>query len=93
MLGEPPVERPQWAAPQRPFDVAEQDHALLVGGVGGGVDVGLVEHHRLAIAPVVALAIDVDVAAGVVRRLQPKMKAQRASVRVAVPHQPGARRQ
>ncbi|MNS78572.1 hypothetical protein D3C72_1121900 [compost metagenome] len=65
----------------------------MVGGVLGVVDVGLVEHHGLAIAPVVALAVDVDVAAFDARRPQAQVVAQRTGERVAVAHEAAARGQ
>ncbi len=78
---------------QRTLDVAEQDDALLVGGVGGVVDEGLVEQDGFAVLPEVALAVDLDVAVGRVRRDQAQVVAHRARVRVAVAHQRALGRQ
>ncbi|KAG1183044.1 hypothetical protein G6F35_015452 [Rhizopus arrhizus] len=78
---------------QRPGDVAEQDHAIIRRLVVRMVDVGLVEHHPLAIAPALLDAVHFDVAAVVVGRGQAQVQAQRTGERVAVRAQFTARRQ
>src|SRR5215211_4387437 len=75
-----------------PLDIAEQD-ARLVGGVLGVVDIGLVEQRILAVAPRIGNAVDHDAApAGVSRRHQAEVVAQRSGDGVAMLHQrtPGA---
>ncbi len=51
----------------------------------------LVEHHRFAIAPVIVLTVDVDVAAGIIRRIQAQVITVGTRVRIAMAHQLGAR--
>ncbi len=78
------VEPAHQARAQRPLDVAEQDHARDIGVVARPVDVGLVEHHRHAVAPHQPLAVDVDEARLRVRRDQAEVIAQRAGERIAM---------
>ena len=55
------------------------------------MNVGLIEHHRFAIAPMVVLAIDIDVATFSVGCVQSEVITVRTGIRVAVAHQSGAR--
>jgi hypothetical protein len=61
-----------------------RNDAIVFGRVLGAMDERLVEHDRLAVAPAVAAAVDLDVAAIVARRHEPEVVAQRARVRIAV---------
>ena len=81
------------AAGQRPLDVAEQDHARLVGLVLGPVNERLVENDRFAVAPVVGLAVDENAALFRIRRRKPEVVAQRSGERVAMLAQITSRRQ
>ena len=53
----------------------------------------LVEHHRLAVAPVVVLTVDINVATGVVWRVQAQMVTVGPGIWVAMTDQFGTRRQ
>ncbi|MNF94925.1 hypothetical protein D3C84_776540 [compost metagenome] len=55
------------------------------------MDVGLVEHHGLTVAPVIALAVDVDVAPFIIRRFQAQVVTVTAGIRIPMANQPGAR--
>src|ERR1043166_1316407 len=93
MLADPAIDRGHEAELHRPLDVAEQDDAIHVRAVFGGVDVGLVEHDGFAVAPHALLAIDDDEAVFGVRRDQPEGIAQRSGERVAMRAELGTRRQ
>src|SRR5262249_43624445 len=57
----------RWRERHGPLNVAEQDDTIDIRLVFGVVQIGLVEDDVLAIAPKVALSIDVDVAVGIAR--------------------------
>lgn len=74
VAAEPAVEGGGPALGQRPLDVAEENDAVVFGGVFRVVDEGFIEHHRLAVAPVVALAVHLDEAGRVVGVNSPRWK-------------------
>src|SRR5450631_1211053 len=80
----PMIDRGHDAARQRPLDVAEQDHAQLVGLVFGPVHVRFVEYDGFTVAPVVGLAVDENAALFRVRRRKPEVIAQRSRERIAM---------
>ena len=88
-----PIEPAGRRCPQRPLDIAKQHDTLMLRGVGSMMNEGLVEHHRLAITPVIGLTIDLNVAARVIGRDQSKVITQRARIGITVPYQSGAGRQ
>src|SRR5665213_4635387 len=53
---DPAIDRGHGAGAQRPLDVAEQDDAVVAGGVLGVVQIGLVEQDVAALGPVVAVS-------------------------------------
>src|SRR5882724_8721851 len=81
------VYRRREATTQRTSHIAEQDDSILVGFVHRLVNIGLVEHDGLAVAPTIGMAINVDSAFVVVRRNETEMAAQRSRVGISVGHQ------
>src|SRR5579871_3264136 len=78
---DPAVHRGHRAGLERTLDVAEQDDAVVAGGVLGIVQIGLVEQQILAVMPGVVVAVDDDAAlAGRFRRDEAEMIAQRAGI-------------
>lgn len=75
MASQPVVNFLRPAVAHRPFNIAEQNQAILTTGIFRIVDIGLVKQHAFSIAPTVTLAIHLDKAAVIVRRCQAQMKA------------------
>src|SRR6476660_2679940 len=78
------IERADQSRAKRALDVAEQDDPRDVAAVLGDVNECFVEHHRLAVAPRVRLAVEDDPAQVRVRRDEAEVITQRARERVAV---------
>src|SRR5437667_3457433 len=87
------VQPGQDAVRERALDIAEQDHPRHIGLVLGGVDEGLVEHHGLAVAPVIRLAVDKNATCVGIRGDEPQMVTERTREWVAMRTELSAGRQ
>src|SRR3954463_4033438 len=84
---EDPIQCGGPAITHRAFDIAEEDDARNSRFVFCVMDIGFVEHDLFAVAPIVFLSINLNIATGTGCGEEPQMISNRAGVGVAMPNE------